>query len=252
MADKIISVNDIKIAYEKKVQIKTKKKVSDIARDFGVTRSTVLYSTNFFESLYGLNTHLRHQMILGSILGDCYIQNKDGKFVYRECHSLAEEEYLKWKFLMMGEFTYGNIIYDKNIEEGIPTAKEFCTKVAFSDVFEYYYNLSVEEVIKELDIYGLIIFLLDDGWYNNHSKNGNLLISGGVLSEKSLNLICNKFKQYNIEANIIGLKRKDISIESKYNFVILSYAQIIFPSLDLDVIKKKLNKIANNYTKLLS
>lgn len=172
--------------------------------------------------------------------------------MYRECHSLGEEDYIKWKFLMMDEYTNGNSLYDKNNNNDYSDAKEFCTKVEFSDVFEYYYNLSVEEIIDELDIYGLLIFLLDDGWYNHHSKQGNLLISGGLLTDNQLLLICNKFNQYNIKANVVGIKRKDISIDAKYNFIILSYVQVVFPSLELDVIKKKFGKIINNYTKLLS
>lgn len=111
--------------------------------------------------------------------------------------------------------------------------------------------MSTEVVINNIDIYGLLVFLLDDGWYSTHSKSGNLIISSGNLNSAQLKMIKNKFEGYGIKSALIG-KRKDISIDSKYNSIILSYLTILFDNLlDIDVIKKKFGKIMTDYKNLL-
>ena len=207
---------------------------------------------NFFSKDYKDNAHIRDQIVLGSILGDGFIQNRSGKYVYRECHALQEEEYLKWKFLKFDDWTAGNNIYDKNKNNAYCDAKEFATKVCFSDVFEEYSSKPIEAVIAEMDIYGLLIFVLDDGWYSSHSKRGNIAISSGELTDPQLQMIVSKFGEYSIEASTVG-QRRDITINSKYNFVLLSYLDILFDGLlDIDVITKKFQKIIYGYKNFLS
>lgn len=240
-----------KKTFEIAYKLKEGKKKSELAKKYGVTRGKVEWSLKYFNCSYNENFHYRNQIILGSILGDSYIQNrKNDIYVYRECHTLGEEEYLKWKFLMLDDFTFGNHIYYKNLNNDYSTAKEFCTKYEFSKEMKKYYYKSIEDVISEINIYGLLIFLLDDGWYSDHSKNGNFVISSGALTENQLKLIQEKFKKYGIETTLVG-KRKDISISSEYNFILLSYLIKLFNGLlDIDIIQKKFGKVIDNFNKI--
>jgi hypothetical protein len=243
-------LNDLifNIAFEKK----DGNRISDICKKYNVNRGAVYWSLNYFSNSYNNNSKIRNQIVLGSILGDGFIQNRNGKYIYRECHALDELEYLKWKYLIFDNWTDGNHIYNKNFNNEYSNAKEFATSAFYSNVFEKYKNLSIEEVINELNIFGLIIFLLDDGWYSNHSKCGNFLISSGTLNKNQLFMIQEKFKQYKIETQLIG-RRNDISIDSKYNFILLSYLILMFDNLiNIDIIKKKFGSVIKNYSSLLS
>jgi hypothetical protein len=65
-------------------------------------------------------------------------------------------------------------------------------------------------------------------------------------------MIQEKFKQYKIETQLIG-RRNDISIDSKYNFILLSYLILMFDNLiNIDIIKKKFGSVIKNYSSLLS
>lgn len=229
------------------------KKVSEIEKEFNVKRSLISNSDNFYKIDYKDNKRIRHQILLGSILGDAYLQKtRNGTYKYRESHSIQEIEYSMWKYLMLCEWTIGTKIIDKNKEEdGRYSAVEFYSSVSASDDIEGYYNMSIEDVISQIEIEGLIIFLLDDGWYSEHSKEGSLLISSGELTETQLNSIVNVFQRYGIECSLIG-KRKDISINSNSNYILLSYILRLFGTLEIDVLQKKFGRIANKLSEKLS
>lgn len=176
-------------------------------------------------------------------MGDGYIQKKNNKYVYSECHSLKQQDYLMWKYLMFDDYTNGMTIYNKNFNNKYSDAKEFATSTKYSMVFEKYYNYDISDIIQNINIYGLIIFILDDGNYNNHSHIGNFNISSGKLSKEELQLIQEKFAQYNIKTKLIG-KRNDISIQSIYNNILYSYLKILFNNcMEIDVIKNKFGNI---------
>ena len=235
--------------YYRKSKIKT---IAEIAREFDVGRSTVTHSSSFYKANYCNNREVRHQIMLGSILGDGYLQKtKNGVYKYRESHSKQELEYAMWKYLRLCEWSDGTKIIDKNKEEdGGYSAVELYTSATASSKIEQYYNLSVEDVIDKIDINGLIIFLFDDGWYTDHSKEGSLNISSGELSEAQLNAIIEKFHKYNIDCSLIG-RKKDISINSNANYILLSYALRLFGTLNIDVIEKKFGRISNKLNEKL-
>lgn len=229
------------IAYYKKTKTY---KTSEIAEMFNVTRALVNYSLNYYKVDFEDNKHIREQIMYGSILGDGYLQKIDNIYKYRESHSVKEKDYAVWKYLMLDDWTATTRVIDKNKNNNECDAVELYTSVSASSDIEKYYNMTIDEVIDKIDIYGLIIFLLDDGWYTDHSSTGNYCISSGELKEHQLNKIIEKFKEYNIECSLVG-KRKDISISSKSNLVLFSYLYQMFQFLDIDIINKKFGKTIN-------
>lgn len=244
-----ISKDTMFMAYYKKTQTK---KVSDITQIYSTTRSTVEWSTTYFKSDYKDNVNKRHQIILGSILGDGYLQKtKNGVYKYRESHGLGEVEYAMWKYLMLDDWTDNTKICPKNkTESGDFQAVELFTSAKASEYIEKYYQLSIEKVIENIDINGLIVYLLDDGWYSNHSKHGNFCVMSTILSESQLKSIQDRFKQYGIRTNLIGKKRQCISIDAQDNIVLFAHLQKLFGFTDLDIINKKFENIKQTLNQL--
>lgn len=180
-------------------------------------------------------------MFLGAKLGDGYFQKYRNIYKYRESHSINELEYAKWKYLILQSYHKNTKIVPKN--HG--TACEVYTSASCSQQIKPYYDMSIEDVIKDMNIYGFLFYLLDDGWYSNHSKAGNYLVGSLILNWKQKVLLIKLLNRYQIKASLIG-SREDISIDSKYNLTLLSYLMHIAPTLDIDIIQKKFGVIINN------
>lgn len=185
---------------------------------------------------------LQHQILLGGKLGDGNFKpNGKYNYYYRENHAEDELEYLKWKMNVLDNMINNQGLYKiKKTGYNVQQAYGFSTKTSPSLI--KYAEMSIEEVINEIDIYGLIIFMLDDGWFSNHSKIGNFCISGGVLKVEELSLICDKFAIYGIEnVHITGNKRKDLSLPSINNDKLFEIATSFIPK-ETDIIQKKFYK----------
>lgn len=217
-------------------------KKSNICKKYNISRGKLDWNLNLFLKETKESLELRHQMFLGAKLGDGYFQNiKNRLYKYRESHSLKELEYARWKYLIIQSYHKNTKIIDKN--NG--TACEVYSSNSCSNQIKEYYDLTTDEVISNINIYGLLFYLLDDGWYSNHSRNGNLIVGSKILTINQKKNIIEAFNRYNIKANLVG-KRNDISIDSKYNLTLLSYLMHIAPTLDMDIIKKKFGKIIEN------
>lgn len=185
---------------------------------------------------------LQHQIFLGGKLGDGNFKpNGKYNYYYRENHAKDEIEYLEWKMNILGDMINNQGLYKiKKAGYNVQQSYGFSTKTSPS--FIKYAEMSIEEIISEIDIYGLIIFILDDGWFSNHSKSGNFCISGGILTEKELSMICDKFEKYDItNVHIIGNKRKDLAIPSENNNKLFQTAISFIPE-ETDIIQKKFCK----------
>ncbi|MGJ0846464.1 hypothetical protein ACR77J_07240 [Tissierella praeacuta] len=214
---------------------------SQIARSFNISRTNIKYYQTYFSSKYESNEQKQHQILLGSKLGDGYFQetrNNINPYKYRETHSINEIEYLKWKYLMMDEMTEGMCLTAKNNGK----AYELSTNARSSNFIEKYYNKSADEVINEIDINGLLVWILDDGWYSDHSKTGNILIGSRILTTEQKKQIMSKFKSYGIQSTLVGQK-EDITISSQDNFILLAHLHKLMFTLDIDVIDKKFGAI---------
>lgn len=117
----------------------------------------------------------------------------------------------------------------------------FSTKTSPS--FIEYAKMPFKDIIQNIDIKGLIIFMLDDGWISKHSKRGNFCISGGVFNKEQLECICNRFADFEIkDAHVTNIKKLQISIPSYNNELIYKYANSFIPN-DIDIMIKKFTYI---------
>lgn len=220
----------------------SKTKKADICKKYNVTRSALDWNLKTILRETDESKKLRHQMFLGAKLGDGYFQKtKQGIYKYRESHSINELEYAKWKYFILQSYRKNTKIISKDGSK----ACEVYSSASCSQQIKPYYDMSVEDVIKNMDIYGFLFYLLDDGWYSSHSKVGNYLVGSKILTTEQKMMIISLLNRYEIEASIVGT-RKDISIPSKYNFTLLSYLMHIAPTLDIDIINKKFGAVMKN------
>lgn len=181
---------------------------------------------------------LQKQLIYGGILGDGRLK-RNGKYnyYYSECHAMQEKEYCEWKHRAFGNLTNGTNMYGKNLNNEYVDAIEFCTRT--TPTLIEYANLSKDEVIERINEVGLIIFLLDDGWFNKSGKTGHFCVAGGVFSEEQLQKLCDKFNEYGFTtAHVVGRKSRDISFLSSSNKYIYYLATKLVPE-STDIIQKK-------------
>lgn len=234
--------------------LKSAKTYAEVIRKFNINRAKLnalckRYNVFIPNRPYCDNiklTHLEEQIILSGIIGDGYLQKRDFKhrdstFLYRECHAMGEMWYCAWKFIKLHRLTHRHTLYGKNRnDDRYSDGVELCT--VQGTLLKPYYYMSKMDIIKKLDDTGLILLLLDDGWYSDNSKNGRFLVSGGSLNNDELMALSKQYSKYGLSNNIIGIKRHDISIESKNNFVVMGYMYKVFGTFNLDIIKKKTDK----------
>lgn len=226
-----------------------KLKAKDIAEKYSCTVSQVYGVKRKFQELgYHLNTKIsitefQKQILLGGILGDGRLK-KNGKFnvLYSECHALGEQGYLQWKFEHLGKLTQDTAIYDKNTNNSSNNAKEFSTKTTPSLIPYYLLSKNIDKVIPQLNELGLIIDLLDDGWYQQSSQGrhlGSYCITAFQYTEKQRKLLSKQWMNIaGVDFHNSGIKGVDLSANqsetSKIAKIVLKY----FPK-NLDIIQKK-------------
>lgn len=186
---------------------------------------------------------LQNQILLSGKLGDGNFKKNGKNHYYRESHAEDEKEYLEWKMNKLGEhiITKNGLYKIKKGGWNVQQMYGFMTRT--SPVFTDYKNLNVTETIRRLDHRGLIMYLLDDGWYSGNYKNWHFFISGGTLTLDDLKTLCVQFDKYNIrDVHIVGNKRYDISIPKENNNYLYEMATEFMPN-DIDIIKKKFEQI---------
>lgn len=233
----------ITLEQEKKIiNLKNQMTAKEIAENIGVTIYQVyeVYRRNNLTNKYNQEvkiTEFQEQIILSGIIGDGRLKrNGRYNYYYSECHALDEYEYCEWKMKNLGELTKSTALYPKNINNKSSNAVEFTTKTTPSLI--KYADMKKNEVIEKLNIEGLMLLILDDGWFNKHSKKGNFCISGGELTQSELENLIIKYENIGIKGKIIGIKRKDISLSSDSNILIYNYLKE-FMDMDIDIINKK-------------
>lgn len=196
---------------------------------------------------------LQKQILFSGRLGDGnFKKNGETGCYYRESHAENELEYLKWKAEQLGS----DIISQKGVHpikkrENPHISKDkiilelqqpyiFSTKT--SSVFNYYKDISLSEVIVNLDYRGIILYLLDDGWFNgggvqNRYGKGHFCISRGVLTNEEANLFCEQCIKYDL-TSIHIVSRGDFAFSQSDNELLFSYVKSFLP-LTLDIIQKK-------------
>lgn len=185
-------------------------------------------------------TGLQEQIILGGKLGDGNFKpNGKHNYYYRESHAEDELEYLTGKMTVLGSDIIAKQGLYRIKKAGFNVQQPYGFSTKTSPTFAKYAHMSIQDTINKLDYRGLIIFMLDDGWFSKNSATGRFLISGGVLTESELTGICHKFAQYGVDGvHIIGKKRMDLSIPRRHNQTLHSMATTFIPE-DTDIIRKK-------------
>jgi hypothetical protein len=167
----------------------------------------------------------REQIILSGILGDGYIKKNGKGYYYTECHALDEADYCEWKFRALGDLCEGHRLYAKNANNKYSDAVEFTTITTTS--LKKYKEMPKEEVIDRLNLVGVVLFILDDGWIRRDTNQ--FCISGGELTKEQLELFCLRCEYLGLEnVHIVGVKRYDIAIPKENNALIIKTAFRIF------------------------
>ena len=183
---------------------------------------------------------IQEEILVAGILGDGNFKKNGSNYCYRENHSARELGYLTWKFNMLNGLTANaGIVHEKPKGFSKDGVYSFSTKTNVS--FNKYALMGVDEAIENLTPFGLLLFLLDDGWvsYGAYERNWHFLISGGMLSLNQLQRLCDKMNDFGItDAKIIGNVRNDITIP-KHNNDLFCDLVVENNMQNLDVVQKK-------------
>lgn len=222
---------------------KDKKSAPIISKELGITINQVYevfkrYNlTNKLNQVIEIDSEME-EIILAGIVGDGSLKKNGCNYLYRECHSLAEKEYCKWKMFKLKDLTKNTDIYPKNFNNKYGKAVEFTTKTTPS--LNRFSELTLSDIIPRLNEKGLILLLLDDGW-----KNGwQMVLTTDHLSEDIRNLIKERFNEvFNIKSHYGEGIRKDLLFYKEDIEKIFKWnKENNFVPIELDVMKKKFEK----------
>lgn len=171
---------------------------------------------------------LQHQILISGILGDGNIKQNGRNCYYRENHRPNQLEYLKWKHEMLKPMTRDSMLY-YNPKARVPLY-EFCTIT--SPTFNTYKKLNYFDIISMLDLNGIILLIMDDGWFGT---NGSFFVSCGDKPIEVVNYLCKSF-------NLNGLYGSHVIYQNKEK----SYFNISIPKENNSLIQDvTLNLIGN-------
>ncbi len=115
-----------------------------------------------------------HDMILGSLLGDSSIRQREKNSCFRFSHSIKQKEYACFKKEILNDFNISEFREVKRkICDSFIHAVDFSTKT--HSVFNYYRNLFYKngrkvvtrEILEQLNPRSLAYWICDDGSYDN-------------------------------------------------------------------------------------
>jgi hypothetical protein len=110
------------------------------------------------------------QLVVGSLLGDGYLMKTTNGYSFRINHSIAQKEYVDWKYEILAEFvrtsprSAGRCYYFRTISHPI-----------FKEIRKYFFKrgkrkLSGKFLERHVSPFVLAVWIMDDG-----SKDGNQL-----------------------------------------------------------------------------
>ena len=228
---------------DKVISLRGKMTAKQIADTVGVTYYQVgevfkrHNMTDKYNRIFDIND-LQHQIYLSGKLGDGNYKHNGSNYYYRESHAEDEKQYLMWKMNALGDMINKGGLYDIK-KGGYNVQQLYGFSTVTSPSLIKYAEMTILDTISNLNKYGLIMFMLDDGWFSR----SNFMISGGSMNDEELNKLCCQFDRYGIHnVHIVGQKRHDISIPSDYNELLFEIATEIMPT-DIDIVQKKFKYI---------
>ncbi len=140
-----------------------------------------------------LLTQKEHDLIIGSLLGDASIRQRDKNCSFRVAHSFRQKGYLKFKSSILTNFSFAEYYEKKRVINGREIHMIYLgTKT--HQVFNYYRNLFYkngtkivsEEILNQLNSRSLAIWICDDGSYDNRQGYIVLCTNSYSLEEHKL------------------------------------------------------------------
>lgn len=195
-----------------------------------------------FREVYKL-TPIQRQIVIWGTLGDGHIDSRDTQPVYIESHSVAEKDYLFWKYERMKQFFNTPPIFYKGIDKvfkgGVYRCQDFyrMSSKVVNELIEIR-SMSKSEKINTLDELGLSLYLLDDA----SRSDCNWLLCVAMLSGEEKDLFVKLCQErFGIRCYVQNKDKRYIRFDAvssrKIDDIILS----IFPH-NLDIIQKKIYK----------
>ncbi|MEK6833432.1 MAG: hypothetical protein AABY32_05270 [Nanoarchaeota archaeon] len=122
-----------------------------------------------------------HDLIMGSLLGDASIRQREKNSCFRVAHCIKQKEYIEWKLELLKHFNISEFEVRKRIiNEREVNMIHLSTKT--HPVFNYYRNLFYVhgrkkitlEILNQLTPRSLAVWICDDGSYDN--KQGYIIL----------------------------------------------------------------------------
>jgi len=145
------------------------------------------------ENPFMLVTQEEHDLIIGSLMGDASVRQREKNSCFRFSHSIVQKDYCDFKKSILGNFNISEFREVKRkIGEKFIYAVDFSTKT--HSVFNYYRNLFYKngrkvidkKILEQLNPRSLAIWICDDGSYSNTQDYIILCTNSYSLEEHNL------------------------------------------------------------------
>jgi len=138
------------------------------------------WNQNIQKNPFMLITQKEHDLIIGSLLGDASIRQRERNSCFRVAHSIKQRDYINWKLSLLKDFEISEFNERKKIIKEREVIMISLTTKTHS-VFNYYRNLFykdgkkvvVQDILNQLNPRSLAIWICDDGSYN---KQGYIIL----------------------------------------------------------------------------
>lgn len=224
-----------------------KENAEQIANKFGVTKSKVYREANKL-NVKTNKTHNKtfsisqeaEQIILSGILGDGNIRKMGNGAVYREKHGKEEFEYCKWKNNMLGALTKDKKMYlykDEYLNFDTYNTSQLLK----------YKNMTYEEIIENLNDFGIALYLLDDGWTRQYTNHQSFLVESKIIPLSAMIKLKEKIEkifglEVRIHTRVDTKNKKEIRTLNIINNEKIKAVCEKYNMNNLDVFKKKFEK----------
>ena len=147
-----------------------------------------------------LLTQEEHDLIIGSLLGDASIRQRDKNSCFRVAHTIKQKKYIDWKLSIMKNFNISEYTErSRIINQRKLTMIHLATKT--HSIFNYYRKLFyskgkkiiTKKILKQLNPKSLAIWICDDGSYDN--TQGYIVLCTNAFSLEEHKLMKQFFKE---------------------------------------------------------
>ena len=146
-----------------------------------------------------LMTQEEHDLVMGSLLGDASIRQREKNSCFRFTHSLKQRQYSQWKHDILKNFKISEFREVKRkFNNRIIEAMDFATNT--HPVFNYYRRLFygsrkkviTQDILNQLNPSSLAVWVCDDGSYSN--AQGYIILCTNAFSLEEHQLMKKFFK----------------------------------------------------------